>query len=37
MLSAAGVISAFLGTATLTIASGLSTKGPDATAWCSVF
>jgi hypothetical protein len=31
MLSAAGVISAFLGTAALTIASGLSTTGPNPT------
>ncbi len=31
MLSAAGVISAFLGTAALTIASGLSTAGPNPT------
>jgi MFS family permease len=37
MLSAAGVIAAFLGTATLTIASGLTTKGPNATDWWSVF
>jgi hypothetical protein len=36
MLSAAGVISAFLGTAALTVASSLSTKGPNPTPWCSV-
>jgi hypothetical protein len=36
MLSAAGVISAFLGTAALTIASGLSTRGPNPTPWNSV-
>ena len=37
MLSAGGVIAAFLGTATLTIASGLTAKGPDPTPWWSLF
>jgi hypothetical protein len=37
MLSAAGVISAFLGTAAFTIASGLSIKGPNPTPWACVF